>query len=413
MKFDPGILRNYDIRGEYGVDFDDEFAQRLGAAVVAQFQAKTLVVARDERPSSLTLTQAVMKGIIDAGCDVIDIGEASTPFFYYVVTQHDVPAGIMVTASHMGEEFNGFKVCKHDAMTLGKNSGLAELAALIRQKELPFAATPGTISPGQYHTEHADFIISHAHLEQDEVSVKVAIDAPPMIQKELEVIFNRLGIVPVSLGYDIQFDFDADGDRLTVYNAQGKQIRGDLIGGVIAAREAKIAYDIRYSRGVIDYLKAKEITVIPSKIGHTLIKQTLKEHQADFCGEGSGHMMFRELNYAESTQLALLKILKILAIESKTIDQLVAPMETWAYSGELNTPIAGWPDSVKPILEKIKQHYPDATISELDGLKVDYPDWWFLLRASGTEPLIRLIVEARTKEMLEEKIKEVQALIAP
>ena len=137
----------------------------------------------------------------------------------------------------------------------------------------------------------------------------------------------------------------------------------------------------------------------------------MKGRDVEFAGETSGHLMFKELKYSESTQLGLLKILKLLSIERKTIDELVAPLDTWSYSGEINTPIKGWPDSVTPILAKLRAKFMDGEVNELDGLRVDYEDWWFLVRASGTEPVIRLLVEAKTKAMMDEKVAELQAMI--
>ena len=425
MLFNPGILRNYDIRGAYGKDFDDEFAFRLGAALVYYFKANELVVARDMRESSAGLTQAVIRGITSTGCNVVDIWTASSPFFYYAVIHGSGSAGVMITASHMGPEFNGFKICRKDAMTIGKESGLLDIMKIIQAPDAPTPAPKlGIVAVRNLLNEHADFLVLHSQLKPGEVQVKVAIEAEPMIRRELDVIFQKLGIAAVQENYDIKFGFDADGDRLLVYNAHGLQIRGDLVTGVLAADLAqhkhfllhlgggpKVVSDLRGSRGTHDYLVAQKIDLLPSRIGHTYIKQVMKEHQADFSGEASGHMMFKVMNFSESTQLALLKLLKIMETEKKTIDELVQPMVTWAYSGEINTPIEGWPDSVPAILLKVKDRYRDAEISELDGLKVDYRDWWFLLRASGTEPLIRLIVEAKTKSLMDEKIKEVQGLL--
>ena len=410
MLFDSGIIRNYDIRGEYGKDFDDEFAKLLGAAVVAQFKAKTLVVARDERESSTVLAQAVIKGITASGCDVIDIGVASTPFFYYVVTNKNVPAGIMITASHMGEAFNGFKICKHDGMVLAKETGLPELMELLPDT---LGQGKGNITTPDFRDEHADVVIKHSGLVPGESTMRVALEAGDMIRKEFEPIAKKLNLAYVQNSPDIIFVFDADGDRILVKNKAGDLIRGDLIGGLIASRMnyRTVVYDIRYSRGVVEYLVALNIRLVPSRIGHTLIKKAMRDADADFCGEGSGHTMFKVMNSVESAMLLALLVLKILATEKKTIGELVQPMQTWFLNYEINIPIAGWPNSVPAILEKVKAHYQDAKVSELDGLKVDYPDWWFLLRASSNDPVIRLIVEAKTKELVEEKTKEVQALI--
>src|SRR3989344_9197790 len=413
MKFNPGILRPYDIRGEYGVDFDDEFARRLGAAVVAYKNAKQVIVARDMRPSSPVITQAVIDGITSAGADVIDIGEASTPFFYYTVINGPAPIGITITASHMGEEFNGFKICRNDAMTLGSMSGLSDIVPLIQQEPIP-SSTRGTITKEDYRGKHTDFVIQQSGIKPGDISLRVAVEAAPMIDRELDTILRALKITRVDANYDIKFAFDADGDRLMVYDSVGKQIRADLFAGILAlslARGGAVIADLRASNGVTDYLKERGITLIPSKIGHTNIKQVMKEHEVIFAGETSGHVMFQSIKYSESTQLAVLMLLKIMTDEHKTIDELVAPMDTWSYSMEMNTPIEGWPDSVQPILEKVKQKYPDAKINEIDGLRVDYPDWWLLLRASGTEPVMRLIVEGKTKERMDEKIKEVQGFL--
>ena len=421
MKFDPGILRNYDIRGEYGKDFDDEFAERLGASLVLHTKAKRLIVARDMRPSSEKIAAAVMKGITSAGCDVIDIGTASTPFCYYVVTSKDAPAGIMVTASHMGPRFNGFKIALQNGTVLGKDSGLLPLIALVKQDKFT-QADKGNVEQMDFVGIHAEDMIRFSGLLPGQISFRVALDVEPMILTEVDSAFKMLDIQRVAIGepYDIAFKCDADGDRLSLFNKNGEEIRPDLYTGMIAGYFAQkkttehplqFINDLRASRGVREYLAHFPVRFISSKIGHTYIKLAMKKHDADFCGEFSGHMMFKVTRYAESTLLAILIIIKIIAESGMSIDQIIAPLDTWAHSGERNTPIDGWPSSVPVVLSRVKQRFKDGVIDEIDGLKVDYPDWWFLIRASANDPVIRLIVEAKTKEMMEAKVAELQKLM--
>lgn len=414
MKFNPEIFKAYDIRGKYGIEFDDDFAEALGAALVGELGAKKILVARDTRPSSELLAQRVLRGITTAGADAIDIGTASTPLFYFGVIHEKTEAGIMISASHLGPEFNGFKIAREGAITMGNTTGLEPImTALHHETEIQPAGKAGNIISKNLLEQYAEFIIDHSKLHPGDIKLKVGLMGEQLPLSEIRYIFHKLGITETKDTPDVIFELDPDGDRLMVHDGQGKLIRGDLFGGAFVMhffQGKKIVYDIRYCRDVLQYLLSHGVSLTPSKIGHTLIKKVMRENNLDFGAEGSGHMFFKEAGYVEATALMMLKTLIMLSETGKTINELVAPLDTWAYSGEINTPLVSRSD-IDPILASLRRCYADGNASTLDGLKIEYPDWGFFVRPSNTEALIRLILEAKTKELMDEKVKEVQAFI--
>ncbi|MDO8495475.1 MAG: hypothetical protein Q7S32_03060 [bacterium] len=423
MEHNPDIFRGYDIRGVYGKDFDDHFALHLGQAMAKYFGGEAVLVASDLRPSSEPLKYKVIEGLKSMGVDVIDIGEASTPMFYWAAFAFKAGGGIMVTASHLPEEYNGFKMIDGVGANIGLDSGLREIAKTL-EEDLHPAEKLGEVWKEAVVEKHADFLIKLAKIKPGEIKLKVGLEGNALVTRELGEIFKKLGVEVVSSSYDILFGFDADADRLLVYNNQKQKISGDLIFGLLAKekmvfwRKPTAVYDFRSSRGVIEDLKQSGLKLFSAPVGHTFIKAIMRQHHADVAGELSGHIFFKETNYAESTYLAALKILKLLQKFNTTIDALVKPFQTWSHSGEINFRLdqngkskMENDDAKLKIFQSLKEKYKDGKIKEFDGLTVDYPEWWFNVRMSMNEPTLRLVVEARTKEMMEQKVEEISSIL--
>ena len=434
LKFNPEIFKAYDIRGIYGRDFDEGFAFKLGMALVKYLQAKQLIVARDLRGSSLALADSFKDGIKSMGCDVLDLGPVTTPLFYFAIRKSGADGGAIITASHNPPEYNGFKIYRHKAMPVGSDSGLLDLQKILSGSVLERPKYAGKeLADGGIITKYTDLIIQKSGLGPGTVNLAVKISAEDLVRKELEIIISTLGIHPVNDSHDVEFEFDFDGDRLAVLDSNVQKIRGDLVAGLLAGKlpsrfwsGPKLVHDSRFSRGVLNYLSAKGVKLIRSKVGHSFIKNMMRKHGADLGGELSGHLYFKEIGYVESAILAMLKIIKILNESNKNMGELVEPMTTWHNSGELNFQFPISPDSrsesrildstkwnrdnFQKIVTELKEKYKDGKIDELDGLTVEYDDWWFNLRPSNTEPVLRLVVEAKTQALLEKKIELEQAL---
>jgi len=410
--FSEKIFKAYDIRGEYGRDFDTHFAKKLGGVLVKHLNAKKLVVSRDMRPTSEALVQEVTAGAVSAGCDVIDLGTTSTPLFYFGVINENADGGIMVTASHLGDEFNGFKITKKNAVGIGGEELLKDTKNLL-EKDIKEASNKGKISSKNILEAYVELSIKLSEFKPGEISTAIKLTGDEMVLAEFRAVAKALKINVVESGEEIGFEFDTDGDRLMVFDSSGKKIRGDLIGGLLAGyyfEGKKVVYDLRYSRGVIEFMKSKNIEAIPSRIGHKLIKDLMRERNAEFCGEQSGHIFFKEAGSVEAPALAVLKILRILKETGKGIDELADSVSTWSTIEEINFDFESREEIAK-LLEKAKERYSDGSINEADGVRIEYPNWGFLLRPSNTEAKLRLIVDAREPGLLDEKKEELLELL--
>jgi len=410
--FKEDIFKAYDIRGEYGKDFDNEFAKKLGSVLVKYLGAKKIVIARDMRESSGELAKEVIEGITSMGCDVVDIGSTSTPLYYFGVISESADGGIMITASHLGEEFNGFKVTKRRAISIGGHELLEKARELFENPNSP-SKKKGEIINKNLLEEYANASIEHSGVKEGEIKTPIKLIGNEMVLKEIRAVANKLSINVVDEKEEIGFEFDPDGDRISVLNASGEKIRGDLVGGLLAGyylEGKRVAYDLRYSRGVLEYLESKKIEAIPSRIGHTLIKKVMRENELEFCGEQSGHMFFKEMGYVEASALAMLKILNVLKETGRDIDELAGGVSNWSTTDEINFNLDSR-DKISELLKKAKGKYSDGNINETDGVRIEYSDWGFLLRASNTEAKLRLIVDAKTESLMNKKKEELVNLL--
>ena len=434
-----GIFKAYDIRGVYPNDLNAEIAEKIGRAYVDFTGAKKIVVGRDMRPHSIVLFEAFAKGAMTQGADVIDIGLCSTPMSYYANGFLKADGSVMITASHNPGEWNGFKLCIANAVPISGATGIADIERIVTTGDFKPAAAQGKLSTYDIAPEYAKFLRAHVKFTK---KYKVVVDyANAMGSKEIAGIKDLYDIIPLyeeldgtlpnhhanpleldtldairakvkETGADFGAAFDGDADRCGFIDDRGEVIPMDLFTALIAQDilsegPATILYDLRSSWSVPECIRENGGTAIMSRVGHAFIKNQMRENDAVFAGELSGHYYFKENFTAESQGLAMVKLTNLIEKSGKRVSELVAPLRRYAFSGEINSKVS----DVSGILEQIRQKYADGKLVELDGISVDYPDWHFNIRASNTEPLLRLIVEGKTQKLMEEKRDELLALI--
>ena len=439
-----GIFKAYDIRGVYPTELNEDIARKIGAAF-AQFIGKgTIVVGRDMRTSSLSLFQHLTAGLNDGGVDVIDIGLVTTPVITFCAGHYKYDAGIMVTASHNSKEYNGFKFSKKGAYPVSYETGIAE----IEKKVLSHASKPKSHKKGKIYTKDVfDDYIQHVLTFLKKVKkLKVVVDAgngmggilAPKLFKflptcelipmyfELDGTFphhdanplepsNMLDLTKAVLKNkaDIGVAFDGDADRVMFVDNEGKIVSADMTTTLIAREFLRhhpgetVLYDLRSSWTVKEEVEKMGGKAQMCRVGHAFIKQALREAKGIFAGELSGHYYFRDNFFADSAAIALVMMLNLISDENRPLSELVRPIQRYFSTGEVNSHVKD-PDA---IIEKIKKTYSQGKVSYLDGLSIELDQWWFNLRKSNTEPLLRLNVEAKTSNLLDEKSKELLSII--
>ena len=435
-----GIYKAYDIRGIYPEQFNETIAEQIGRAYIQFTGAKKVVVGRDMRPHSVPLFKALAKGMTAQGADVIDIGLCSTPMSYFANARLKADGSVMITASHNPGEWNGMKLCIANAVPISGATGIADIEKIVAEQS--WCKTParqGTVSTYDIAKEYGEFIRKHAKLTR---KLKVVVDyANAMGSYEIAGIEDLFEIIPLykeldgtfpnheanplhlstldalrakvkEVGADFGAGFDGDADRCGFIDDQGEIIPMDLFTALIAQDilsegPATILYDLRSSWAVKECIEANGGRAVMSRVGHAFIKAQMRENDAVFAGELSGHYYFKENSTAESQGLAFIKLANLICKTGKTVTQMVKPLRKYFSSGEINSTVT----DVKPILDQIRKKYADGRQFELDGVSTEYSDWWFNVRSSNTEPLMRLIVEAKTQAKMEEKRDELLKLI--
>lgn len=436
-----GIFKAYDIRGIYGQDLDESIAYDIGRAFVDLVKPKAVAIGYDMRPHSPSIRDAIARGITTQGADVYDLGLCSTPMLYFGTGDLQTDAGIMVTASHNPGEWNGVKLCRQNAIPISGATGIADIEqAVSNQTFQPPAATPGQIHDAPISAKYADAIRPFAALQRP---VKIAADmANGMGILEAEILHAFLEIDPLfntldgsfpnheanplkgetysalqsfmqEGNYDFGVAFDGDADRVGFTDEHGNIIPMDLITGLIACEilqheKGPVLYDLRSSHAIPERIAECGGTPHMSRVGHSFIKQQMRDAGAIFAGELSGHYYFRFDNvYAESAARAVLCIANIVSAANQPLSALIAPLQRYVPSGEINSRV----QDPEAVLERLRSEFADGKQFELDGLSVEYPDWWFNVRLSNTEPLIRLNLEAPTREAMESHRDAVLAII--
>ena len=438
-----GIFKAYDIRGVYPEQLNEATAEKIGRAIVEFLKAKTVVIGRDMRPHSVPLFHALVKGITEQGANVIDLGLCSTPMCYHANGKLKADASVMITASHNPAEWNGFKICRENAIPLSGKSGIGDIEALVQKDQWSAPQRTGTVSSYDIAGEYGQFLRSHAHLNR---KLKVVVDyANAMGSYEIAGIEDFFEIIPLykeldgtfpnheanplkqdtltairakvkETGADFGAAFDGDADRCGFIDDKGEVIQMDLFTALIAqdilsdnrtGEKLPILYDLRSSWSVRECIAENGGTPIMSRVGHAFIKAQMRETGAVFAGELSGHYYFKENFTAESQGLATVKLANLICRKNRPVSELVAPLRKYYSSGEINSKVA----DTGVILDQIRKKYADGHLFELDGISSEYSDWWFNVRASNTEPLLRLIVEAATPEAMAEKRDALLAVI--
>ena len=435
-----GIFKAYDIRGVYPTDINEDIAYAIGRAYIAFTGAKKVVVARDMRPHSEPLFAGLSKGLTDQGADVIDLGLASTPQSYFANGRLKADGSVMITASHNPGEWNGMKLCRADAVPISGVTGIMEIQKIAEARSWPDSPVKGRISTYDIRDEYGQFLRGFARLDR---KLKVAVDyANAMGLYEIAGIRDLFDIVPLYDTLDGTFPnheanplhadtldavrakvrevkadfgaaFDGVADRCGFIDDRGEIIPRDLFTALIAQDilsrgPATILYDLRSSRAVPECIEANGGTPIRSRVGHAFIKAQMRETGAVFAGELSGHYYFKQNFTAECQGLAVVMLTNLLAKSGKPLHELVQPLKKYYSSGEVNSKVSRDP---KEILAEIKAHCADGHVFELDGVSAEYDKWWCNVRASNTEPLLRLIVEADTPELMAARRDELLAII--
>lgn len=437
----PKIFKAYDIRGTYPDEINEDAAYRVGRSFVRFLGAKKIAVGRDVRKSSPSLFEKIIEGVIDEGSDVIDIGICNTPMLNFTIVFGGLDGGIMVSASHNPPEYNAFKVMKKKAVPLHENSGIKEIEK-IANSDFENRLTKGNIIKKDILPDY----LSHISVfTKDIKNLKVvcdygngvgAISAKPIFDKlpievihlfpipdgrfpnhlanpqELDNLKTLQGKV-ISENADLGIFFDGDADRSTLVDENGKIILPDLEIAVLAEEELKkypgekVCYDLRFSKVVGEVIKKLDGYTKMMRVGSPFYKEELIENGGILAGELSGHIFFKDNYYLDDGLFAAVKIMSILSKTGKKISELVKPLRKYYQTEEINLEV----DNADKVLAKIRETYKDGESIELDGVYIKYPNWWFSLRKSNTEPIVRLRIEADTKNILEEKRKELLGLI--
>jgi phosphomannomutase len=448
MAMNPALFKAYDVRGLVPEEWGPTEAEQIGRAIPPVLGVKQVCVGRDMRVSSPEIAAALIRGITAAGADVVDIGAVSSDALYFSVGKYGYESGVMVTASHNPAGYNGVKMCRANAIPISDETGLFAIRDLVVSGEYPPAARTGSV----IERKVLDDFAAHCLTFIDAASIRpltLVVDAGNgMAGKVLPRVFSKLPqvtLVPMYFELDGSFPnhdanpleqenvadlkarviaekadlgaaFDGDADRMFLVTEQGEFVGGDITTALVATAllrhhpDAAVVYNLICSRGVPEAVEKAGGRAIRSRVGHSFIKQVMREQDAIFGGEHSGHFYFRDNWYADSGLIALLSALDALSVENVPLSQALAPLDHRARSGEINSEVR----DVHATEQKVKAQYrdqPGAHLDHLDGLTVNFPDWWFNLRPSNTQPLLRLNIEADTPDLLDTKIHEVLKLV--
>ena len=441
------IFHDYDIRGIYPQEINEDLAFKIGNAMAVYLKAGQIIVGEDVRESSLSLGRAVIDGIISAGSDVIYIGQCTTPLFYFATTHLKAGGGAMITASHNPKNYNGFKIVNSSGEPIGYDGGLKDLEFLIKQESVVSLSRGKILERSSIIEEYINFLIDKSGLAVGEFQQNIVADAGNgSVALILKSLFDRLEIKYKSLFFEIDsqfsgrgpdpikgdamkalkeevqktgavlgFAFDGDADRVSFVDESGNTLDPQHILAILWQGEGAnrpVIYESRFSKAVIELFGAYGIR---SKVGHTNISKIVRENSAQIAGETSGHFFFKDMDSNESAILAALKIIKYVQQSGLLLSEIVKPFRKYYYSGETTIRSSLGTDNIKLVLAKLKERYKDGEIDEFDGLTVEYwtnrpigSRWWFNVRPSNTEPVIRLVVESDSEILLEEKEREVE-----
>lgn len=442
------IVKAYDIRGTVPDQLDADVARALGVGFARFADSSRVLVARDMRPTGPELVAAFVEGVTSQGVDVIDLGLASTDLLYYASGSFDAP-GAMFTASHNPAQYNGIKLCNRGARPIGIDSGLAQIretaAGLLAGEPVRPSPTPGGVTSRDVLDSFVEHVLSFVDIETFQPMRVVADTAngmgglvvPAVFERigciELEVMYGELdGTFPnhpadplqpanqrdlqarvVSGGFDVGLAFDGDADRVFVVDEAGQGLSGSTTTAILAAAVlrnnpgATVLHNLICSRAVPETIREHGGVPVRTKVGHSYIKEVMADTGAVFGGEHSAHYYFARNYRADSGLIASLIVLDEVSRAGQPLSILRKPFERYASSGEINTQV----DDVDAVIAAVSREFAECTQDHLDGLTVECGSWWFNLRPSNTEPLLRLNLEASTRDQCDDKVAELLSLI--
>lgn len=429
------IFKAYDIRGTYPDQIDASIARKIGAAFARFLDAKRLVVGRDMRTMAVEIQDAFIEGVMDQGCDVIDIGLASTPATYYAIGSIPCDGGVCVTASHNPKQYIGFKLCRAEARPLSADYGIPDIQKLVEGDDLSSAAQRGKRDTVDHKSAFVDRVAGFADsirpmtLVVDYANGMGAAEAPEIFAKipEIEIVplYEELdGTFPNheanplhepnlddlrakirEVGAPLGIAFDGDADRCAFVDAEGRTVHADLATAILARGMlerhpgAGIIYDLRSSKVVAEEIVRLGGKPVRERVGHSFMKETMRKEGCIGGGELSGHFYFGEFYFTDCGVLACVLMLNQLSKEGVDLKTAADALRTYYPTGEINFRV----DDKAAMMAKIEQEFRDGEVDHLDGVTVTFDDWWVNVRPSNTEPYLRMCLEADTAELRDEK----------
>jgi phosphomannomutase len=449
MSINPAIFKAYDVRGLYPSEINEEAARLIGRGFVAYLGARRIAVSRDMRLSSPSVAAAFIEGATEQGADVIDYGMMGTDMMYFAVARDGHDGGVQITASHNPKAYNGIKMVRKEAFPLSGDAGIGDIRDMIASGTLPApAAKRGTVTTKDVVDDYVKHVLSFIdpakiapfNVVLDAGNGMAGLVAPklfaglpckvtamcfdvdgtfpnheanPLIEENRRDIVERV----VRDKADIGIAWDGDADRVFFIDGSGEFIAGDFVTALLAEAfllkhpGAKIVYDVRASYAVKDTAAKYGGTALMNRVGHAFFKQRMREEGAIFGGEVTGHYYFRDYFFADNGFIPALLILELMSIKGQTLRELLEPLrEKYFISGEINTKLSDM-SLIPAKLDALSAKYQDGRVYSLDGTSVEYADWHFNVRASNTEPMLRLNLEATSQPLMEQKRDEVLAFI--
>ena len=444
-----GAFHAYDIRGIYNVDFDKDTAYKVGYFLPELLEADKVLVGRDARVSSDEIHEYLLKGITDAGADVYDVGLSTTPMVYFGTANYGFKASVQITASHNPAEYNGMKVSRENALPVGLATGLGQIKEWIEGgRPCPVAAEPGKVYQKDIKKDYLDFLLKY---KGDWSGLKIAMDVsngmaslfvrdifgdqPSYIYEEMDGRFpnhepnplvpenvEALKRLVAQTRADVGVIYDGDADRVMFVDENSRFISPDLMSAVLGhyfleerGEKGIVLQDIRSSKAVGEYLAPMGGQMHTWRVGRAFAALKLRELDGVYGGELAGHYYFKDFFYSDSGMLASILILNVVAkmkAQGVSLSQLIARIEKYQNSGEINFKL----ERKQEAMDAVRDHFMStekATASmDFDGYRVEFPDWWFNIRPSNTEPYLRFLCEATSQELLDEKVAKVREIVS-
>jgi phosphomannomutase len=440
-----GAFHAYDIRGIYNKDLLPGDVYKMGFFLPQLLKTKRIAVGRDCRESSPKVFENLVRGICDAGADVFDLGLTTTPMVYYVTAKHHFDGSVQITASHNGAEYNGLKVSGREAMPIGYENGLNFLEDCVLHKEPLAAEQRGKMIPLDLKREYFDYLFAYVpHLENLRVGIDVSNGMAGLFVKRLlgtdnifyinEIPDGRFPnhppnpLIPENIRQlqhlvkekkcDIGIIFDGDADRVMFTDEQGIFISPDLIIALLGhhfldGSPARVLQDIRSSKAVGEYLAPMGAQMHTWRVGRAFAAPRLREIDGLYGGELAGHYYFRDFFYSDSGLLAALLVLEVLVKLNKPLSRIIADIRKYENSGEINFRIAKKQEAMDALKAYFTSQEKPSAFFDFDGYRIEFPEWWFNVRPSNTEPYLRFIAEASDAAMLDEKLNDMRTVLAP